>query len=188
MNRQPGRLFYVMGPSGAGKDSFMQLVRRRLESELLVAHRYITRSACAGGENHVELSEVEFQLRCELGLFALDWQANGHRYALGCEIDCWLSSGRDVMVNGSRASLPLAEARFGERLVPVLVTVDSETLGRRLRARGRESEGEIRQRLRRAEVHNQELPASAWRLDNSGPLQQTLQQFERYRKGEQVCV
>ena len=166
----------------------MQLVRRQLEGELLVAHRYITRAAFAGGENHVELSDAEFQLRQELGLFALHWQANGHRYALGSELTSWLASGVDVMVNGSRASLPQALERFGACLVPVLVTVDGETLGRRLRARGRENETEVRQRLARAEAHNQGLPDSVWRLDNSGPLQQTLQQFERYRKGEQVCV
>lgn len=183
-----GRLFYLMGPSGAGKDSFLQLVRHRLAGELLVAHRYITRIASAGGENHVELSEAEYHQRRELGLFALHWQANGHCYALGCELDSWLTSGRDVMANGSRASLAEAQSRFGERLVPVLLTVDAVTLEERLRARGRESEAEIRQRLARAEAHSRGLPVSVWRLDNSGPLQQTLQQFERYRKGEQVCV
>ncbi|WMC10917.1 ribose 1,5-bisphosphokinase [Oceanimonas pelagia] len=187
MNRQPGRLFYVMGPSGAGKDSFLQLVRTRLPAELLVAHRYITRAAFAGGENHVELSLPEFQRRRELGLFALDWQANGHCYALGCELDSWLASGLEVMVNGSRACLPQARERFGERLVPVLVTVDGETLGKRLRARGRENEAEIRLRLARARAHDEGLPDSVWRLDNSGSLQQTLQQFEQYRRGERAC-
>ncbi|MDP5293580.1 ribose 1,5-bisphosphokinase [Oceanimonas sp. CHS3-5] len=188
MIRQSGRLFYVMGPSGAGKDSFMQLVRRRLGTELLVAHRYITRAAFAGGENHVELSLPEFHVRRELGLFALDWQANGHCYALGCELERWLASGLDVMVNGSRACLPRAQARFGEPLVPVMVTVDADTLGQRLRARGRESEDEIRLRLARAQAHSQGLPASVWQLDNSGSLQQTLQQFERYRQGDKACV
>ncbi|MCC4265209.1 ribose 1,5-bisphosphokinase [Oceanimonas baumannii] len=188
MNQRPGRLFYVMGPSGAGKDSFMQLVRARLPGELLVAHRYITRAAFAGGENHVELSLPEFQRRCELGLFALHWQANGHCYGLGCELDSWLASGLDVMVNGSRASLPRAQARFGECLVPVLVTVDAETLASRLRARGRESEDEIQRRLVRALAHGQGLPDSVWLLDNSGSLQLTLQQFERYRRGEHLCV
>lgn len=180
-----GRLFYVIGPSGAGKDSFMRAVRERWGDHLLVAHRYITRPASAGGENHVELSEEEFRLRQQLGLFALDWEANGHRYALGCEIERWLASGVDVMVNGSRACLPRAQARFGGRLVPVMISVEPGTLGQRLRARGRESETEIRRRLERAEAQNRGLPDSVWRLDNSGSLTETLRQFQHYRQGDE---
>ncbi|WP_116475291.1 ribose 1,5-bisphosphokinase [Zobellella maritima] len=184
MNRQTGRLFYVMGPSGAGKDSFMQAVRERWGDRLLVAHRYITRAASAGGENHIELSVEEFRLRQDLGLFALNWEANGHHYALGCELERWLESGVDVMVNGSRAYLPQAQARFGERLVPVMISVVPEILGRRLRARGRESEDEIARRLARAVAQNNGLPDSVWRLDNSGPLSETLRQFQHYQQGD----
>jgi len=178
-----GRLFYVMGPSGAGKDSFMQAVRKQPGNQVLVAHRYITRAASAGGENHVELSDAEFNLRQQLGLFALDWEANGHRYALGGEIERWLASGLDVMVNGSRASLPRAQARFGERLVPVMISVSPDILGRRLRARGRESEAEIVRRLERAVSQSRGLPDSVWQLDNGGSLSETLSQFQHYRQG-----
>ncbi len=178
-----GRLFYVIGPSGAGKDSFMQLVRKQLGSQVLVAHRYITRAASAGGENHVELSDEEFRLRQQLGLFALDWEANGHRYALGCELERWLASDVDVMVNGSRASLPRAQARFGERLVPVMIIVSPDILGRRLRARGRESEDDIVRRLERAQIQSRGLPDSVWRLDNGGLLTETLRQFQGYLQG-----
>lgn len=182
MNSGTGRLFYVMGPSGAGKDSFMQAVREHFGARLLVAHRYITRAASAGGENHIELSEPEFSTRQALGLFALSWAANGHHYAVGREIESWLAAGLDVMVNGSREYLPQAQARFAERLVPVMICVDSETLGRRLRARGRESEADITRRLERASALILALPAGAWRLDNSGALSDTLRQFRRYQQ------
>ncbi|GHA20417.1 ribose 1,5-bisphosphokinase [Oceanisphaera arctica] len=178
-----GRLFYVIGPSGAGKDSFMLEVRKQLGSQVLVAHRYITRAASAGGENHVELSDEEFRLRQQLGLFALDWEANGHRYALGCELERWLASDVDVMVNGSRASLHRAQARFGEQLVPVMISVSPDILGRRLRTRGRESEDDIVRRLERARVQSRGLPDSVWRLDNGGPLAETLRQFQGYLQG-----
>ncbi|GAA3547604.1 ribose 1,5-bisphosphokinase [Zobellella aerophila] len=183
MNRQTGRLFYVMGPSGAGKDSFMRAVRERWGDRLLVAHRYITRAASAGGENHIELSDEEFRLRQSLGLFALSWEANGHHYALGCELERWLGSGVDVMVNGSRAYLPQAQARFGGRLVPIMISVAPEILGQRLRARGREGEDEIIRRLERAVAQDNGLPDSVWWLDNSGPLAETLRQFQSYQQG-----
>ncbi|GAA3710695.1 ribose 1,5-bisphosphokinase [Oceanisphaera sediminis] len=182
MSSGTGRLFYVMGPSGAGKDSFMQAVREHWGEGLLVAHRYITRAASAGGENHIELSEPEFSARQELGLFALSWAANGQHYAVGREIESWLGSGMDVMVNGSREHLPQARARFAECLVPVMISVDTKTLERRLRARGRESEADIIRRLERASALNRGLPDGVWRLDNSGALTDTLQQFRRYRQ------
>lgn len=55
-----GRLIWLMGPSGSGKDSLLSALRQREHSQLLVAHRYITRDANAGSENHIALSEQEF--------------------------------------------------------------------------------------------------------------------------------
>lgn len=186
MKEGSGRLFYVIGPSGAGKDSFMQAVRKQPDNQLQMAHRYITRAASAGGENHVELSEAEFRLRQQLDLFALSWEANGYHYALGAEIDCWLASGLDVMANGSRASLTRAQARFGELLVPVMISVSTDVLGRRLRARGRESERDIVRRLARAVSQSRGLPDSVWRLDNGGSLAETLRQFQGYLQGGEI--
>lgn len=55
-----GKLIWLMGPSGSGKDSLLSALRQREHSQLLVAHRYITRVANAGSENHIALSEQEF--------------------------------------------------------------------------------------------------------------------------------
>lgn len=57
---KPGQLYYVIGPSGSGKDSIISALREQFVKDLVVAHRYITRAADAGGENHVELSDDEF--------------------------------------------------------------------------------------------------------------------------------
>jgi ribose 1,5-bisphosphokinase len=55
-----GRLIWLMGPSGSGKDSLLSALRQREHTQLLVAHRFITRAANAGSENHISLSEQEF--------------------------------------------------------------------------------------------------------------------------------
>lgn len=55
-----GKLIWLMGPSGSGKDSLLTALRQQEHAQLLVAHRYITRAANAGSENHVALSEQEF--------------------------------------------------------------------------------------------------------------------------------
>ena len=51
-----GKLIWLMGPSGSGKDSLLEVLRQQEHSDLLVAHRYITRPATAGCENHIALS------------------------------------------------------------------------------------------------------------------------------------
>lgn len=118
-----GKLIWLMGPSGSGKDSLLTALRQQEHAQLLVAHRYITRAANAGNENHIALSEQEFFTRAGHNLLALSWHANGLYYGVGVEIDLWLNGGFDVVVNGSRAHLPQAQARYGTALMPVCLQV-----------------------------------------------------------------
>ncbi|MBG0788865.1 MAG: phosphonate metabolism protein/1,5-bisphosphokinase (PRPP-forming) PhnN [Desulfovibrionaceae bacterium] len=166
---EEGKLIYVVGPSGCGKDSVMGFARKRCPGfDAAFAHRYITRPADAGGENHVFLQPDEFKARLERGLFALDWDSHGLRYGVGREIDAWMASGLNVVVNGSRAFLPEAARRYPS-LVPVLIRVDASILRQRLLARGRESEAEIERRLERARAFAVSHP-NLVELDNSGEL------------------
>lgn len=167
MNR--GKLVYVVGPSGCGKDSIMLYVRKHCPGdEAAFAHRYITRPADAGGENHVALLPDEYRARLDRGLFALAWDSHGNRYGVGVEIDAWMEAGLNVVVNGSRAYLAEAVRRYPD-LVPVLVTVDPDILRQRLILRGRESAGEIERRLARAGDYAVDHPALRT-IDNSGEL------------------
>ncbi len=118
-----GKLIWLMGASGSGKDSLLTELRQREQTQLLVAHRYITRAASAGSENHIALSEQEFFTRAGQNLLALSWHANGLYYGIGVEIDLWLHAGFDVVVNGSRAHLPQARARYQSALLPVCLQV-----------------------------------------------------------------
>lgn len=45
-----GKLIWLVGPSGSGKDSLLAALRQREHPQLLVAHRYITRPHNAGCE------------------------------------------------------------------------------------------------------------------------------------------
>lgn len=164
------RLIYVMGPSGCGKDSLMNAARTLLPAEAPVAftHRYITRQGDVGGENHVGLTRAEFQLRLNCGLFALHWESHGFAYGIGREIDLWMERGLGVVMNGSRAALPLALRAYPD-LLPVLVTVPENVLRERLGARGREDAAEMERRLARAHMDVPEIPGLV-HFDNSGPL------------------
>ncbi|WP_266159914.1 phosphonate metabolism protein/1,5-bisphosphokinase (PRPP-forming) PhnN [Dyella silvatica] len=163
-----GRLYYVMGPSGAGKDSVLSWVREHgIPQGVLCAHRYITRPAHAGGENHVALSDAEFESRALRGLFALTWQAHGLHYGIGREIEHWLHRGADVLVNGSRDAYEQARERF-PALQPVLITASREAIAARLAARGRESAADIAARLARSDAY--EAPQDALVIHNDGSL------------------
>lgn len=163
-----GCLYYVMGPSGVGKDSVLAWVREHgVPHGVLCAHRYITRPAHAGGENHVALSVAEFHSREQRGLFALTWQAHGLHYGIGSEVEHWLAHGADVLVNGSRGALPLARERF-QNLRPVLITASPETIAGRLAARGREPAGEIAARIARLNAYP--VPPGSIVIHNDGCL------------------
>lgn len=146
-----GRLFYVIGPSSSGKDSLLRYARARLGpvSRVVFAHRYITRPVDVNGENHVALTEAEFEARLAAGLFAMHWRSHGYRYGIGREIDLRLAKGCHVAVNGSREYLPQAR-RLYPALTAIMIAVSPEVLADRLRARGRETEEQITQRIARA--------------------------------------
>lgn len=155
-----GRLVYVMGPSGVGKDSLLDWVRERLDHEpITMAHRYITRPREAVGEDHVPLSRSEFEMRRASGAFAMAWESHGNMYGIGREIDQWLQSGAmTVVVNGSRAYFPRALADYPD-MVPVLITAEREVRARRLASRGREDKDGIEARLRRGDGYQVNHPA-----------------------------
>lgn len=164
------RLVYVIGASGSGKDSLMAYARNNLANEVQVvfAHRYITRAADAGGENHIALTPEEFESRRKAGLLAMHWQSHGYAYGIGIEVNQWLAKGITVVVNGSREYLETAAQHYPE-LLPVWVEVSPEVLRARLQARGRESAAEIDKRLHRAHQH-QSLGRRGDIIRNDGEL------------------
>ncbi len=173
-----GVLFYVIGASGSGKDSLIRYARESLldYSSVVFAHRYITRPHDAGGENHVALSEAEFNARLARNLFTLHWQSHGISYGIGCELNQWLTKGLNVIVNGSRAYLEQASRAYPE-LIPVLIEVSLNTLRSRLQARGRESESDIESRLLRAEEFKKLHHPKLLRLTNDTLLEETGPSF-----------
>ncbi|MGO4282163.1 ribose 1,5-bisphosphokinase [Cupriavidus sp. OV038] len=173
-------LFYVMGPSGSGKDSLLRALRERLgpQDRVVVAHRYITRAADAN-EASVALSTDEFARRRALGCMALHWHSHGLDYGIGVEIEDWLARGLKVIVNGSREYLPTAVARY-PGLCAVHVRVKPEALAARLRQRGRESEAAIAQRLARAgQAFDVPAGCKLVEIDNSGALDDSAASFAR---------
>ena len=145
-------LAYVMGPSGAGKDTVLRLARRSLlrGERIAFAHRYITREADPRHENYIALSPDEFETRRDKGLLAFDWQAYGLCYGVGTEIETWRQAGFAVVVSGSREHFRNWR-RPASGVLPVLISAPTHVLAQRLATRGREDTMARAERLRRAE-------------------------------------
>ncbi len=171
-----GRLVYIMGASGSGKDSLLQALRPRLRGRPVVfARRYITRPAAARGERHIAVSPESFADMVAAGRFIMDWRSHGLRYGIGRGVETTLERGYVVLMNGSREYLPEALRRY-PALVPVLVEVDPAVLRSRLLARGRENGADIEERIARASL-SAEYPESVCRIDNSESLEMSAERF-----------
>lgn len=160
-----GRVFMVVGPSGAGKDTLIAGAVAA-DPSLHWARRVITRPETAGGEPFEGVSAAEFQARLQSGDFALHWQAHGLCYGVSHGELAARATGRDVLINGSRAALAAAVAAFpGLRVIEISAPLG--VLADRLAARGRESHGDILARLQRA---NHALPEGvvADQISNDG--------------------
>ncbi len=172
-----GALVYVMGPSGAGKDSVLARARALLpdEAPIVFAHRYITRPADSGGENHIALSPAEFAARRAHGLFAYHWQAHGNDYGVGREIHDWRQAGMAVVVSGSRDHF---QKTGGLELQarPVLITASAQRLQERLAGRGRETVAQAVARLDRASAYAIDDPRLVT-IVNDGALDEAARRF-----------
>lgn len=142
-----GRLFAIVGPSGAGKDTLIAGAVAR-DPALHWARRVITRPEQAGGEPFRGVDAARFAAMAQAGEFRLSWQAHGLSYGIPAAEFLPLQAGRTVLFNGSRAALGLALQAFpGLRIIRI--SAPSRVLADRLAARGRESRDEIEARLRR---------------------------------------
>ena len=165
-----GRLIFLIGPSGSGKDSLIEQSRGPLAAAgVEIARRVITRSAEAKGEAAHGVTPERFEAMRAAGEFAMYWQANGLEYGIPAQVDQWLAQGHSVLVNGSRAYLPQARLRYPD-LMAVCLVVKPEVLRERLLARGRETPQEIDERLARSAGMRLDQDSTVHLLDNSGSL------------------
>ncbi|MFO7875593.1 MAG: phosphonate metabolism protein/1,5-bisphosphokinase (PRPP-forming) PhnN [Desulfovermiculus sp.] len=145
---EKGILLYLMGPSGAGKDTLLNYLRQHRPPEVFIARRYITRPHGNSPEDHLPLTKEEFLARKESGFFSFTWQAHGCWYGISRDVELWLHRGKHVLINGSRHAYALARDRF----MPcqgILIQADPDIIRARLEARGREDAQEVAKRLER---------------------------------------
>jgi ribose 1,5-bisphosphokinase len=156
----PGHLVLLIGPSGAGKDTILSLVRvaTRDDERIVIPRRVITRAA-DGAEDHVSLSDAMFDRAVTDGAFAVWWSAHGNRYGIPVSAEDAIRAGRTVICNVSRTVVTSLRARYSDVTV-VLVTAPTDVLKQRLAARQRSSDGDLAKRIARADAAALEIDPS----------------------------
>jgi ribose 1,5-bisphosphokinase len=146
----PGALVLVVGPSGVGKDTLIALARQMCADDrrIVFPRRIVTREP-SGAEVHDSVSVSQFDAAIGQGAYAFWWQAHGLKYALPAVIDADIRRGKTVVCNVSRAVVSRLRERYVDVSV-VMVTAPKDVLLARLAARGRESGGDVAERLDRA--------------------------------------
>ena len=167
----------VMGSSGAGKDTMMEIAGKRLAGfgGIKLARRYITRPTDAGGENFTSISPEAFNCLEAKGHFLFSWRSHGLSYGIDRQAERFFKNGFTVVINGSRAYLPKA-LKLCPTLKPVLITAESEILAARLKNRGRESLAEQAERLSQPDYDYQGV-RNLHIIDNSGELEIAAEKF-----------
>jgi ribose 1,5-bisphosphokinase len=153
----PGRLVLVVGPSGAGKDTLIARARAACRDDATVVFpaRVVTRPPSIFEDNEF-ISPSAFEQAAANGAFAFWWSAHGHMYGIPLAIDFDIEAGRTVVCNVSRTVVGAVRERYAN-VVTVLVTAPREVLGARLAARDRGTDGNVEDRINRAELADRKL-------------------------------
>jgi len=80
----------------------------------------------------------------------LSWKRHGIRYGITSEINIWLKTGLNVIINGSRHHYPIARKTYPD-LYAIWITADPAILAQRLLKRGRETPDKIEERMQSAD-------------------------------------
>jgi ribose 1,5-bisphosphokinase len=135
-----GCFVFVVGPSGAGKDTLIEGARARLagDGRFVFVRRAVTRPS-GQWESHHSLSHAEFAEADRNGAFAFTWAAHGLQYGVPAEAVALVHQGKVVVCNGSRAAFATVLSIFHYPKL-VLITASRELRMARLSARGRETD------------------------------------------------
>ena len=193
-----GILFVISAPSGAGKTTLVQAVRKT--SDLFYSVSCTTRAPRGGetdGGDYQFLADKDFHRKLEAGDFLEHAQVHGDFYGTLREpVLTNLKNGLDVLIDidiqGAAIIRRCADSIIRQALADVFIMPpDLDELRRRLRKRGTETEEQIERRLQTA-AREMELWRDYRYTIISGSVEEDLEKFrcimaaESYLSGRMI--
>jgi len=145
-----GGFVFVVGPSGAGKDTLIRLARAELagDGRFSFPKRLVTRPG-SPWEDHDTIDSESFERDCARGVFVLAWRAHGLGYALPGACREAAAAGQVVVCNISRTLVSTARETLPNVAV-VKVTAPEAVIAARLALRARSDDGDLAARITRS--------------------------------------
>lgn len=166
MNKLNGNLFVIVGASGVGKDTLLNEIRDKFKNFYFVK-RYITRTPDDNNEDHVSISDKDFQKKVKDSFFTITWDAHSLSYGIPKKIDEFLKKGTNVIFNGSRHALKEIKKKYPNAKI-ICIVASKKNIENRLLIRNRENKDEINKRLNR-KIEN--LPSDTIYVENDSDLE-----------------
>jgi guanylate kinase len=185
-----GILFVISAPSGAGKTTLVEAVRRT--SKLFYSVSCTTRGSRTGeidGDDYHFISDADFRERLDAGDFLEHAQVHGDCYGtLRKPVLTNLENGSDVLIDidtqGAATIRNCDDPLIRSSLTDVFIMPpDIEELRRRLRKRGTETDEQIDRRLRTA-TQEMELWRDYRYTIISGSVEEDLNKFRAIMAAE----
>lgn len=151
-----GILFVVTAPSGAGKTTLVKTALAAF-ADLSLSVSCTTRTRRVGevdGRDYFFVDQGEFARRRDAGEF-VEWaEVFDHAYATPrAPLDAAIAAGRDILLDVDIQGARSLKTAYPDDAVGIFVVPPSlEELATRLRARGTDSDDQVRRRLDRARV------------------------------------
>jgi guanylate kinase len=153
VSQAPGQIFVLSAPSGTGKSTVAEQVRRNLP-DLAYSVSHTTRAPRQGERDGVDyhfVSREEFQDLIAAGSMAEYAEIFGNLYGTSAQtLNQVLATGRDLLLDIDILGARQLRDHFPQGIYIFLLPPSRRELERRLRSRGSENQDEVRQRLDRA--------------------------------------
>lgn len=179
-----GKLFFLVGNSGSGKDSLLNEIQQRWPSShpnLYVPTRYITRPTHET-EPFYSITIDEFQRMKKSGKFCFSWHIYDTHYGVPEDVIKRVKNGEFCIINVSRTIIKEIRKKY-PKIKVIFVHVPFEITKQRIHNRGRESTNsdQFKKRLARAK-ENEFFEDADHTIDNSGDLSNATEELFKYLK------
>ncbi|MGE4286648.1 MAG: guanylate kinase [Phycisphaerae bacterium] len=151
MPSKKGKLFVISGPSGVGKGTIVKALCPQYAQVSVSATTRPQGKGEVDGTNYYFLTRQEFERRISEGLFLEHAEVFGNLYGTPAkEIKRELEAGRNIILEIDVQGALQVKSKMPEAVMIFILPPSMEELERRIRARGRDTEEVIAERLEKA--------------------------------------